>query len=135
MIVYLDGVFDLFHRGHLEAIKKAKSLGDTLIIGVISDYHCANYKRQPIINEIDRCEIIKSIKYVDEIVFPAPLIITNDFLNKHHIDLVVHGFSDEADFERQKEFFKVCINQNKFKKIDYYTKISTTDIIKKINLV
>jgi len=122
----------MFHRGHLEAIKQSKSLGDTLIIGIISDTDCASYKRNPIINENDRCEIINSIKYVDNIIFPAPLLITNSFLEDYNIDLVVHGFSDDNDFERQKEFFKVCIDNNKFKRINYYSKISTTDIINKI---
>jgi cytidyltransferase-like protein len=131
-IIYLDGVFDLFHRGHLEALRKSKLLGDKLIIGIISDADCKDYKREPIINEIDRCEIIKSINYVDDIIFPAPLIITKKFLDENKIDLVVHSFSDEADFERQKDFFKVCIDNNKFKKINYYTKTSTTNIINKI---
>ena len=39
-----------------------KSLPDKLIIGIISDADCKDYKREPIINETDRCEIIKSIK-------------------------------------------------------------------------
>jgi cytidyltransferase-like protein len=132
MIIYLDGVFDLFHRGHLESIKIAKHLGDYLIIGVISDVDSTQYKRSPIINEIDRCEILKNIKQVDEIIFPAPLVIDETFLKNNKIDLVVHGFNNKEDFEKQKPFFKTCIENNKFKEIIYYDKISTTDIIKKI---
>lgn len=135
MIIYLDGVFDLFHRGHLESLKKSKELGTKLIVGVVSDKDCLSYKRLPIIDEKDRYEIIKSIKYVDEVIFPAPLYVTKEFLDKYNIDLVVHGFSDESDFEKQKNFFKTSIDNNKFKKINYYSKISTTDIIKKIKLI
>ena len=62
MNVYMDGVFDLFHRGHLEAIKKVRQIAGVdgkVIIGVISDKDTESYKRKTIINEIDRVEIIK----------------------------------------------------------------------------
>ena len=65
----MDGVFDLFHRGHLEAIKKTKLVaGKTgrVIIGVVSDEDTKSYKRNPIISEEDRVEIIKNIKNVDK---------------------------------------------------------------------
>lgn len=132
--IYMDGVFDLFHRGHLEALKKCKKLGKKLIIGVISDNDCKKYKRQPVINEIDRLEIINSIKYIDKVIFPAPLHITKEFILNNQIDMVVHGFSDKNDLEKQKEYFEVPIEMNIFKNIGYYDKISTTMIINKIKL-
>ena len=82
MRVYIDGVFDLFHRGHLEALKKTKYIENDveLVVGVISDKDTESYKRIPIICEKDRVEIIKSIRYVDEVIFPAPLILKKEFL-------------------------------------------------------
>jgi len=74
----------------------------------------------------------KRCKYVDKIVKDAPLIIDENFMNEHQIDYVIHSFSNEADAEKQKEFFKVPIMLNKFMTIQYYSSISTTDIIKKI---
>lgn len=130
--VYMDGVFDLFHRGHLEAIKKCKDFGDDIIIGIVSDSDCESYKRKPIINEIDRVEVIKNLKDVKETIFPCPLILTEKFLKDNNIDIVVHGFSDESDLEKQKDFFEVPIKLNKFKTIRYYDKISTTEIINNI---
>ena len=142
MRVYLDGVFDLFHRGHLETFKYVKSdefLNSVnseskvyLIVGVVSDIDCQTYKRKPIINDLDRVEIIKYNKLVDEVIFPCPLTITTDFIKKNDIDIVVHGFSNKNDFEKQKDFFKEPILLNKFKQINYYDKISTTQIINKI---
>jgi choline-phosphate cytidylyltransferase len=136
--VYIDGVFDLFHRGHLESLKKAKeALGDPehteLIVGVVSDRDCESYKRTPIVQETDRYEIIKHIKGVDEIVFPCPLLVTMEFLKTHRIDYVVHGFSDEADRLRQKPFFAELIENGKFIEIEYYKPISTTSLIKKMS--
>lgn len=135
--VYIDGVFDLFHRGHLECLIKAKNaLNDPdntyLIVGIVSDFECSKYKRNPIINEEDRIEIIKSIKYVDQIIFPCPLIVTMDFIKDNSIDLVVHSFSNEADKEKQKDFYTEIKTAGYFKEIDYYSKISTTEIISKL---
>ena len=135
--VYLDGVFDLFHRGHLESLVKAKNVyndseNTILIVGVVSDEVCKSYKREPIINEEDRVEIVKNMKLVDEIIFPCPLNVTMDFIRENKIDLVVHGFSNDADREKQKDFFKEINDNGYFKEIEYYSKISTTDLIKKI---
>lgn len=134
MIIYVDGIFDMFHRGHLECFKHIKNnFKDCyLIVGIVSDKNSKFYKRLPIIEEEDRYEIVKSIKYVDSIIEDCPLKITTDFINSHNIDLIVHGFSSDEDYNKQYEFFKDIITINKFKKIEYYNKISTTDIIKKI---
>lgn len=133
--VYLDGIFDLFHRGHLESIKQCKNLGKEVIIGVISDKDANNYKRLPIINENDRAEIIRNVKLVDEVIENAPLIINLEFLEKNNIDLVVHGFANEDDYIKQKLFFETIEKVGKFKRIEYCTKTSTTDIINKINFI
>lgn len=137
MIVYIDGIFDLFHRGHLESFKQIKILYPNciLIVGVISDEDASGYKRKPIITFEDRCEIIRSIKYVDQIIEKSPLILDLDFIKKYEIDLVVHGFSSEEDENKQQEFFKEIIDIGIFKKINYYDKTSTTDIISKIKLM
>jgi choline-phosphate cytidylyltransferase len=136
-IIYTDGIFDLFHRGHLEYIKRCKQIFEDvfLIVGVVNDTDAASYKRAPIYNEIDRYEIVENIKYVDKIVKDAPLIIDENFMNEHQIDYVIHSFSNEADAEKQQEFFKVPIMLNKFIKINYYSLISTTDIIRKIKVM
>ena len=130
--VYMDGVFDLFHRGHLESIKKCLIYGDEIIIGIVSDKDSESYKRLPVISENDRIEIIKNQKLVTDIIFPCPLTMTKKFIIDNRIDIIVHGFSNEADFEKQKDFFNIPIEMGIFRQIEYYSKTSTTDIIKKI---
>lgn len=132
MRVYIDGVFDLFHRGHLESLRHAKFLYPNvdLVVGVVSDSDAESYKRKPIIQEEDRVEIVKQIKWVDHVICPCPLIVTPEFLQEHHIDLVVHGFVNDDDRTRQESFFEKIKDQ--FQEIPYYNKISTTDIIKRI---
>lgn len=136
-VVYIDGVFDLFHRGHLESLVKAKNaLGDPdntfLLVGVVSDSDCAGYKRVPIIEESDRVEIVRNMKLVDGIVFPCPLVVDMDFIKSNNIDMVVHGFCNEADREKQRDFYAEINSQGYFKEIEYYSKISTTDIINRM---
>jgi cytidyltransferase-like protein len=130
----MDGVFDLFHRGHIEAIKKAREIAGSgkVIIGVVSDKDAESYKRIPIINEDDRLEIIKNIKGIDKIIFPCPLKVDKEFVEKNNIDFVIHGFYDEKDWNIQKGFFQELIDLGKFKNVNYYDKCSTSSIIKKI---
>ena len=127
--VYMDGVFDLFHVGHVESIKQMREMGTTIIIGVVSDEDAISYKRKPIISQEHRCQMIEQCKYVDEIIFPSPLIVTKKFLNDHNIDVVVHGFKDEEDYKKQEEFFKdINLVVTKYNHIE-----TTTDIINRIN--
>ncbi len=126
--VYMDGIFDLFHIGHLNAIKQMKDYGTYTIIGVVSDVDATSYKREPVIPEEHRVEMIKQCKYVNEVIFPCPMVLTPDFIESNHIDLVVHAFKDEADYQKQHKFFKdvnLCI-------VPYSTLESTTDIIERV---
>lgn len=68
-IGYTSGVFDMFHIGHLNILRRAKELCDFLIVGVTTDELCEKRKnKKPIINENDRIEIVSSIKYVDKVI-------------------------------------------------------------------
>jgi len=56
------------------------------------------------------------LKYVDETVCPCPLVVTEGFMRQRKIDLVVHGFADAADEQRQRnDFFEIAIRENKFR--------------------
>jgi glycerol-3-phosphate cytidylyltransferase len=68
-IGYTTGVFDLFHIGHLNVLKRAKLECDYLIVGVTSDELSINEKnKKPIIPFQERMEIVEAIKFVDEVV-------------------------------------------------------------------
>ena len=65
---YTAGVFDLFHIGHVNMLKAAKSLCSKLIVGVTSD-DLATYKnKKPIISFEDRKVVVESCRYVDAVI-------------------------------------------------------------------
>jgi len=129
--IYADMVADLFHRGHLEFLKKIKSLypDSYLIIGIHSDSTVESYKRKPIFSMEDRAAIVESCKFVDKVVKDAPLKITEEYLKEHRIDLIIHG-DDMTDFFL--ECYSVPIQGGIVEFLPYYKGISTSDIIEKI---
>jgi choline-phosphate cytidylyltransferase len=103
--VYADGVFDLFHLGHMRALQQAKTaFPDTyLIVGVTGDKETHRRKGLTVLSARERAESVRHCKWVDEVVEDCPWIITDapEFIEKHKIDYVAHDDipygADEGD--------------------------------------
>ena len=88
---YTTGVFDMFHVGHLNIIKKAKEQCDYLIVGVSTDELVESYKnKQPVIPFEQRLEIVEAINYVDRAVAQTDMDKTVAW-RELKFDAVFHG--------------------------------------------
>lgn len=129
IVGYLSGTFDLFHVGHLKILKRAKQCCDYLIVGV---HESGAWKgKETFIPFNERMEIVKSIKYVDE-VHKSPGE-DSDAWNLYHYDKLFVGddYKGSKRFSKYEAFFK-----DKDVEIVYfpYTKgISSTQLREKLN--
>lgn len=128
--VYVDMVADLFHYGHVEFLRRARRLGDSLIVGVHSDDAVRTYKRTPVMSMAERIRVVESCRYVDEVVANAPLTVSADWIAQHGIDLVVHG--DDFDAETARQFYEHPMDAGIYRTIPYTPDIATSDIIERI---
>lgn len=128
--VYASMVADLFHYGHIEFLKKARALGNHIIVGIIPDNVATRYKRKPILSEQERIKTVLGCKYVDEVIPNAPLRVTKNFIKKHKIDIVVHG--DDFDEQKLVYFFADPLRMKIMRLITYTKGISTTMILNRI---
>lgn len=128
MKVWVNGCFDILHRGHIELFKYAKSLGDHLKVGIDSDCKVKKTKgmHRPINKQADRIALLSAIKYIDEVViFETPGELASR-VKSYSPDILVVGADWEgrevvgAEYARKVEYFK---------RLDDY---STTNILGKL---
>jgi len=90
--VYTFVVGDLFHVGHLRALKDAKALGDYLVVGVLTDHAVESYKRTPVMPFEERLELISELApIVDEVVPQYSKDPTDNLKKLGDIDILAHG--------------------------------------------
>lgn len=88
---YTTGVFDMFHIGHLNILRRAKEQCEYLIVGVSTDENVQTYKHKtPIISFEVRKAIVEAIRYVDEVV-PQTSMDKMAAWKKFHFDAMFHG--------------------------------------------
>ena len=103
IIGYTTGVYDMFHIGHLNLLKRAKEQCDFLIVGVSTDELVQKEKNKtPVIPFTERCEIVASIRCVDKVV-PQTDKNKLDAWGKYHFDKMFVG-SDWKGSEQWKLF-------------------------------
>lgn len=131
-IGYTTGVYDMFHIGHLNILKKAKELCDYLIVGVSTDELVQDYKhKKPIIPYEHRKTIVEAIKYVDEVV-PQVSMDKMEAWKKIKFDVMFHGDdwkNSEMYNKYKEEFDKVNVD---IVFLPHTAGISSTDLVKKI---
>lgn len=102
------GTFDLLHQGHINLLRRAKELGDYLIVGVTSDsFDRERGKLNTRNNILERIEAVKATGYVDEIIIEDYVGQKIDDINKYQIDVFAIGSDWEGKFDYLNEYCKV----------------------------
>ncbi|KAJ5740907.1 hypothetical protein N7493_000779 [Penicillium malachiteum] len=131
--VYADGVFDLFHLGHMRQLEQAKNaFPDTyLIVGVTGDEETHLRKGLTVLSGAERAETIRHCKWVDEVIPNCPWVVTPDFLSEHQIDYVAH---DDLPYQAAEgdDIYEPIKAQGKFLVTQRTEGVSTTGIITRI---
>lgn len=102
------GTFDLFHRGHYNLLKRAKDLGDYLIVGVTTDnFDLERGKMNTCNNVMERIEAVKATGLADQIVIEEYRGQKIDDIQKYGVDIFAIGSDWEGYFDYLKEFCEV----------------------------
>ncbi len=102
--VLVGGVFDILHVGHIHFLKQAKELGDELVVIVAHDETVRRQKhRDPINPAEDRAELLRAIRYVDEVYIGSPGVIDFNLVKRIDPDVIAIGPDQSFNCEKLKE--------------------------------
>jgi glycerol-3-phosphate cytidylyltransferase len=117
------GTYDVLHIGHIRLLKRAKSLGNYLIVGVSSDELNKNKKgREPVYPLTSRLEIISSLRFVDEVFIEDSLELKAEYITSKNAEILVMGDDWQDRFDHLKKYCEVVY-------LPRTPSISTTEVI------
>lgn len=132
-IGYTTGVYDMFHIGHLNILRRAKDQCDYLIVGVSTDENVQAYKHKtPVIPYEQRKAIVEAIRYVDQVV-PQENMDKFAAWEEYHFDAIFHGDDWKgSDMYNEIEAKLKAVGCNMVF-LPHTDGVSSTDIVKKIH--
>lgn len=89
-VVFTAGVWDILHIGHVNLLNRARALGETLLVGVLTDEAAERYKPRPVMPFEQRIELIRALRMVDA-AFPVHDTNATPLLQELRPDILVHG--------------------------------------------
>lgn len=135
-VVYIDGAFDLFHAGHVEILKKARQLGDFLLVGIYTDQTVSECRGThfPLMHLHERSLSVLACRYVDEVIIGAPWEVTKDMITTFNISLVVHGTVAESNplLNEKNDPYAVPKSMGIFRTLESSKNITTTSVAQRI---
>jgi cytidyltransferase-like protein len=129
--IYCDVVCDLFHYGHVEFFRRARALGDRLIVGLVGDHDALSYKPAPILSFEERLAVVRACRLVDRVLdSPAPLHCTGKFLDEIGADYCCHG--NDMNEQQLDYWYHDVILAGRLKIVPYTPQISSQQIVSRI---
>jgi len=101
------GTFDLFHIGHLNLLKRARDLGDKLIVAVSTDEFNATKGKTTLMPFEHRVELVRSVRFVDEVIAESNWEQKISDVQQHKVDIFVMGSDWQGKFDFLKPFCEV----------------------------
>eukprot|EP00301_Raphidiophrys_heterophryoidea_P003367 c11522_g1_i3.p1 GENE.c11522_g1_i3~~c11522_g1_i3.p1 ORF type:complete len:261 (+),score=56.78 c11522_g1_i3:712-1494(+) len=130
--VYVDGVYDLCHVGHMVAFQNALKHGNRLFVGVCSDEDVARYKRNPIMTTQERIAVVSACQGVFKVIMNAPCTkgaLDEAFIREHNIHIVCLG--EEYD-NPEDQWYAIPRRMGMVRILPRYQGLSTSDLIRRI---
>jgi len=135
--VFMEGAFDLMHFGHMNAFRLGRSLGTHLVVGINSDESITECKAAPLMNNSERLAMVKSCKFVDEVVENTPYIMNKEYIDwifkTYDVDFIIHG--DDPCIVDGRDVYESAKRAGKFQTIPRTEGVSTTDILGRMLLL
>ena len=131
LVVFTAGVWDILHIGHVNLLNRAKALGDTLVVGVLTDEAAERYKPRPVMPFEQRIEIIRALRVVDA-VFPVHDTNATPLIKEVRPDILVHG--SDIDHRPGWEIGQTWMRENgrQFVILPYTQGVSSTGLKDKV---
>ena len=127
--VYICGVWDMLHLGHMKHFQEVSKLGNRLLVGVHSDQEVKEYKRTPVLTMEERLTTARMCKGVSEVIPSAPLILTEEFLIKHN----VHVVACSAEYDDPDDvYYEAARKLGILNVIERIDGISTTELLERV---
>ncbi len=101
------GTFDILHIGHINILKRAKALGDKLIVGLSSDEFNSKKHKSSLLNYDNRKVVLESIRYVDMVIPETNWEQKILDIQKYNIDIFVMGDDWQGKFDFLKDYCQV----------------------------
>lgn len=133
-IVYIDGFFDLFHVGHIHTLRKARALGDYLIVGLYNDCvaNSLHESHHPVMTVYERMLCLLSCRYVDEVVFGVNPIIPETLLDAFRISVVAKSNLDSHALEASEEHYRAPKERNILVQVNSTNMLTTARVIQRV---
>lgn len=101
------GTFDLFHIGHLNLLKRARELGDKLVVAVSTDEFNATKGKTTLMPFEHRVELVRSVRFVDEVIAESNWEQKINDVQRHKVDVFVMGSDWQGKFDFLKPYCEV----------------------------
>lgn len=101
------GTFDVVHIGHINLLRRARALGDRLIVGLSTDEFNAGKHKTSLLDYDNRKTVLQAIRYVDLVIPETRWEQKADDVREHDVDIFVIGDDWEGKFDFLKELCEV----------------------------